>query len=98
MRFDIEFLKGSLVAGMWGCLVSFVLALLHVVVTIFLFGSGWDGAGFARGIILMPFVIGSAVVPLSVILGLVYVIIRRALRAERAGSAAPKVPERPVDW
>ena len=46
----------------------------------------------------MPFLIGSAVVPLSVILGLVYVIIRRALRAERAGSAAPKVPERPVDW
>ena len=94
----MEFLKGALVAGMWGCLVSFVLALLHVVVTISMSGSGWDGAGFARGIILMPFVIGAGVVPVSVILGLVYVIIRRALRIERAGSAAPEPPVPPTDW
>ena len=33
--------------------------------------------------ILMPFVIGVWVAPISVVLGLVYVIIRRALRVER---------------
>ena len=38
---------------------------------------------------LMPFVIGVWLVPISVFLGLLYVIIRRAVRLERGGSVAP---------
>ena len=79
----MEFLKGALVAGMWGCLISTILALLYVVATLSLINPGWDGGAFVRGMILMPFVIGVWVVPIWVVLGLVYVIIRRALRVER---------------
>ena len=85
----MEFLKGALVAGMWGCLISLILALLIVVATLSLFIPGWGGAAFVRGMIVMPFIIGVWVVPISVVLGLVYVIIRRAVRVERdSGSSA----------
>ena len=33
-KVDMEFLKGALVAGLWGCLVSLVLAFLFVAMTI----------------------------------------------------------------
>ena len=85
----MEFLKGALIAGLWGCLVSVLLALLVVVATISLFNSGWDGGAFVRGMLFMPFMIGLVVVPLSVVLGLLYVIIRRAVRVEKGGSVAP---------
>ena len=82
----MEFLKGALIAGLWGVLVSVVLALLLVLATVVLAGEG-TGA-FVRGMILMPFVFGVWVVPISVVLGLVYVIIRRAVRLERGRDAS----------
>ena len=85
----MEFLKGALVAGLWGCLVSLVLAFLFVAMTISFFSPAWDGRAFVRGMTLMPFVIGVWLVPISVFLGLLYVIIRRAVRLERGGSVAP---------
>ena len=65
----MEFLKGALVAGLWGCLVSLVLAFLFVAMTISFFSPAWDGRAFVRGMILMPFVIGVWLVPISVFLG-----------------------------
>ena len=87
----MEFLKGALVAGMWGCLISLILALLIVVATLSLFIPGWGGAAFVRGMIVMPFIIGVWVVPISVVLGLVYVIIRRAVRVERDSCSSADV-------
>ena len=76
----MEFLKGAVVGGLWGCLVTFLLALLLVLATIFLFGGGWDWVSFRNGMILMPIIIGIWVVPISVVLGLIYTMIRRAGR------------------
>ena len=74
---------------MWGCLISVILALLIVVVTLSLFSPGWDGVAFVRGMIVMPFVIGVWVVPISVVLGSLYEIIRRAVRVERGSGSDP---------
>ena len=73
----MEFLKGALVAGFWSCLVSFLLALA-VVTEVVVFSQGWDRVAFVAGMVVMMLVIGVWVVPISVFLGLVYVIIRRA--------------------
>ena len=79
----MEFLKGALVGGLWGCLVSLVLAFLIVVATISVFGGGGGWVSFRNGMILMPIIIGVWVVPVSAVLGLVYAIVRRAIRLER---------------
>ena len=39
----MEFLKGALIAGLWGCLASVILAFLFVVATISLFIPEWGG-------------------------------------------------------
>ncbi len=79
----------GLAGGLWGCLVTLVLAFLLVVVTIFVFGGGGGWVSFRNGMILMPIVIGVWVVPISVVLGLVYAIIRRAVGIEREVIAVP---------
>ena len=63
----MEFLKGALIAGLWGCLVSVLLALLVVVATISLFIPEWGGGDFVRGMLFMPSMIGLVVVPLVVL-------------------------------
>ena len=78
----MEFLKGALIAGLWGCAISILLTLV-IVLTVVLVVGVWDGGAFVRGMILVPTMIGVWVVPVSVVLGLVYVIIRRAVRVER---------------
>lgn len=66
-----------------GLLVSFLLALAVVVAAMFAFtGDGWNWPTFRNGMILMPIIIGVWVVPISVVLGLVYAIIRHAIRLE----------------
>ena len=82
-RITVEFVRGAVVGGLWGNLASIVLALLIVLGSIMLPGGEWDGGAFVRGMILMPIFIGVWVVPLSVVFGLVYVIIRRAVRLMR---------------
>ena len=83
----MEFLKGALIAGLWGCVVSILLAVV-IVLTVVLIVGGWDGGAFVRGMILMPIMMGVWVVPVSAVLGLVYVIIRRAVRVERVQGPA----------
>ena len=63
-------------------MVSILLAVV-IVLTVVLIVGGWDGGAFVRGMILMPIMMGVWVVPVSAVLGLVYVIIRRAVRVER---------------
>ena len=65
----MELLKGALVGGLWGCLVSLVLALLIVVATISVFGGGGGWVSFRNGMILMPIIIGVWIVPISVVKG-----------------------------
>ena len=79
----MEFVRGAVVGGLWGNLASIVLALLLALGSISLSGGEWDGGAFVRGMVLIPIFIGVWVVPLSVVLGLVYVIIRRAARLMR---------------
>lgn len=84
----MEFLKGAVIAGLRGCVISILLASVIVLTVVFVVG-GWDGGAFVRGMILMPIMIGVWLVPVSVFLGLVYVIIRRGVRVERIqGSVA----------
>ena len=42
------------------------------------------------GVVVFALLIGVWLVPISVLLGLVYVIIRRAVRLERGGDAVPR--------
>ena len=84
----MEFLKGAVKAGSWGCLVSLVLGLLWACLAAI--GGEWNLLGFVRGGMLFAFVFGVWLVPISVLLGLVYVIIRHAVRLERGGDAAPR--------
>ena len=83
----MEFLKGAVVAGLWGCLVSLALGLLLAVLAAL--GADVSPLKFLLGVIAGAFVfglfIGVWLVPLSVLLGLLYVIIRRAVRVERSG-------------
>ena len=62
-------------------MVSILLAVV-IVSTVVLIVGGWDGGAFVRGMILMPIMMGVWVVPVSVVLGLVYVISRRVVRVE----------------
>ena len=84
----MEFLKGAVISGLWGCAISILLALV-IVLTVVLVVGGWDGGAFVRGMILMPIMIGVWLVPVSVFLGLGYVIVRRAVRVERIQGPAP---------
>ena len=79
----MEFVRGAVVGGLWGNLASIVLALLLVLGSILLPVGEWNGGAFVSGMLLMPIFIGVWVVPLSVVFGLVYVIIRRAVRLMR---------------
>ena len=83
----MEVLKGAVKAGLWGCLVSLALGLLWACLASI--GGEWNFFGFVRGGSLFAFVFGVWVVPISIVLGLIYVIIRRAVRIER-GPIAPK--------
>ena len=70
-----------------GLPVSLFLALAVVMAVMFIFtGDGWNWISFRYGMTLMPIIIGVWVVPISVVLGLVYAIIRRAIRLERRQS------------
>ena len=85
----MEFLRGALGAGLWECLVSVGLALVFVMVTFLLFAAQWDSGAFKRRMVFTTLMIGGWVVPVSVILGLVYAIVRRGSRVERgSGSSA----------
>ena len=78
----MEFLKGAVIACLWGYVISILLAVV-IVLTVVSVVVGWDGGAFVRGMI------GVWLVPVSVVLGLVYVIIRRGVRVERIqGSVA----------
>ena len=84
----MKFLKGAVKAGLWGCLVSLVLGLLWACLASI--GGEWIILGFARGGMLFAFVFGVWLVPISVLLRLVYVIVRHAVRLERGGDAVPR--------
>ena len=95
----MEFLKGALIAGLWGSLVSVLLALLVVVATISLFNSGWDGGAFVRGMLFMPSMIGLVVVPLVVLVCLWWGLSLRLLGELRLRSGIiSEYPERVVRW
>ena len=53
----MEFLNGAVVVGLWGCVISILLAAVIVLTVVFVVG-GWDGGAFVRGMILMSIMIG----------------------------------------
>ena len=87
----MEILKGSLVAGLWGYLIPLVLAFLLAMVFISQLPES-----YARPVIVllfggtlgMSFKIGALLVPVAAVLGLVYSIIRRAVREGVAQGSA----------
>ena len=84
----MEFLKGAFKSGLWGCLVSLVLGLLWACLAAI--GGEWNLLGFLLGVVVFALLIGVWLVPISVLLGLVYVIIRRPVQLERGGDAVPR--------
>ena len=77
----MEFLKGVVTAGMWGCLISLVLGLLWAS----LVAIGGEGSivGFLLGVAVMSLLVAVWVVPIALFFGLLYAVIRRAVRIER---------------
>ena len=84
----MEFLKGAVVAAKLGCLVSVVVSMV-VMVTLAVLSDGAIDIAFFIGLIGLPIIIGVWVVPISIVLGLVYVIIHRAVRVVKGGNVAP---------
>ena len=84
----MEFLRGALSAGLWGCLVSVGLALLFVMGTFFLVAAEWDSGAFKRGMVFTTFMLAAWVVPVSVILRLVRAVVRRPVRVEGGSGRA----------
>ena len=89
----MEILKGALIAGLWGYLISLILAIILMMFMISQADMSDRNVAvvFVGGTLGMSFKIGAFLVPVAVVLGLVYLIIRRAVRqgVKEGVSAAP---------